>query len=287
MTPILKEPFVHFLLIGAAVFTIKGFWNSPTTEIEKPADTNIVIDDNVMKSLESRLPENVRNEDSNAAEYQRLLKDAVEQYTRDEMFFREAKRRHLDENDFTVRQHLINKLKMLATAQASAEPFPDTQIAAYYAKNRNFFSIESHADIDQIFFDRAKRGDTATSDCNLLWQRILNESDLPEATLETFGDRRHGYRRHMTVLNRERLNSLFGKAISDKILAVEHPGWLPPLESPDGCQLIKVTGITRSGYEPLDNVRSQIVYQLELARNEQAVTNLYEKLKKKYLVVKK
>lgn len=287
MTPILKEPFIHFLLIGAAVFAIKGFWDSPTTEIEKPVDTNIVITSDVIKSLKSKLPENIRNGDPDTTEYQRMLRDAVEQYTREEMFFREAKRRHLDENDFTVRQHLINKLKMLATAQASAEPFPDTQIAAYYAKNRKFFSIESHADIDQIFFDRAKRGDAATADCNLLWQRILNESDIQEETLETFGDRRHGYRHHMTVLNHKRLTSLFGKSIADKILEVEQPGWLPPLEGPDGCQLIKVTSIVRSGYEPLGKVRSQIVYQLELARNEQAVTNLYETLKKRYQVVKK
>ncbi|MBN2528205.1 MAG: peptidyl-prolyl cis-trans isomerase [Deltaproteobacteria bacterium] len=287
MIQIFKQPFIHFLLIGTAVFFIKWLWADPEPPLEATVDTKIVITSNVTKSLESQFPEDIRNGKSNAPEYQQRLRDALENYTQEEMLYREALNRRLDKNDLTVRAHVVGKLKTLAVEQASTEPFPQSQIEEYYRQHLKDFTFEAQVNIALLFFDKSRRRSAAKADCEAVWKRIQNEADVSPESLENVADRQHGYRLIMTALNRERLISLFNESIADTVLAAKLPGWLPPLESSKGWQLIKVTEIKKAKVEPLDNVRPQIIYQFEQIRNAQAVDHLLQQLKKKYEVIKK
>ena len=101
---ILREPLLHFLLIGIGLFLIYSNMND-TAQID---DNNInitkadlqKIDSNWMKS-KGRLP--------NEKEKEKLL----ESFIQDEILYREALEKGLDKNDDTIHLHLVKKMRFV------------------------------------------------------------------------------------------------------------------------------------------------------------------------------
>ena len=109
MKKILKEPFLHFIIIGAVIFVLYGLINKKTD-----SENTIVINDfdvsNLIASWEmqwKRLP--------TEQELQKLIKLNVKQ----EIFYQEALKMNLDHNDEIIKRRLAQKMQFLSNDIAS------------------------------------------------------------------------------------------------------------------------------------------------------------------------
>ncbi|MEN8728191.1 MAG: peptidyl-prolyl cis-trans isomerase, partial [Desulfuromonadales bacterium] len=101
---ILKEPLVHFLLIGAGLFLIYSFSSGPADDNAK----RIVVSSGQVEQMVSRFTQTWMRPPLDE-EYDGLIKN----YVRDEIFYREAVAMGLDLNDQTIKQRLRMKLEFL------------------------------------------------------------------------------------------------------------------------------------------------------------------------------
>ena len=121
MKRLLKDPLLHFLLIGAALFLVFGMVKSPA---ENP-ENRIVITQGDIDSLKANFARTWRRPPT-----ENELESLIEDQVRDEISYREAVAMGLDQNDRVIRKRLRMKWNgSLKTWPASTRPQKKTSTA--------------------------------------------------------------------------------------------------------------------------------------------------------------
>lgn len=121
---LLREPLVHFLLAGALVFALMS--GRPTDAGER----RIVVDEAVVGGIVNRYFQAFRRPPT-PDELDGLISDHV----RSEVYYREALRLGLDQDDEVVRKRMRNKMLAIATAEAEATQPTDADLQALLDAN--------------------------------------------------------------------------------------------------------------------------------------------------------
>ena len=134
MSKLLREPLLHFLLLGTGLFLVHGWiGGGPAGEGEQILITQGRIEQ--IASGFSRMHQ--RSPDS--SELDALIDDAV----REEIFYREAKALGLDQDDTIVRRRLRQKLEFVSEdIEPVLEP-TEAQLRAYLQAHPEKFRGEA------------------------------------------------------------------------------------------------------------------------------------------------
>ena len=132
MKRLLREPLLHFLVLGAALFGLYGVVGKKDAE----APATIVISAERVANLADRFARTWRRPPT-----QQELQGLVEDDIRDEVFYREGKAAGLDRDDFLIRRRVRQKMEFLAEDMAAADP-SEEQLAAYLASNPERFRTD-------------------------------------------------------------------------------------------------------------------------------------------------
>lgn len=152
LSRLLREPLVHFLLIGAAVFGLYGLVAPPVA----PAGSEIVI----TAADAGRLKAQFRatwNRDPTATEFNGLLDNLV----REEIFYREAKLFGLDQNDQVIRLRLRQKAEYLLSQPAALPAPTEAQLRAHYEGTRAKYAAPSAISFEQVFLGEPSQEEIA------------------------------------------------------------------------------------------------------------------------------
>jgi len=136
----LREPLVHFLIAGAAVFALLS------GRAPDPGERRIVVDEAVVGRLVDRWTQSYRRPPS-AEEIDGLIRDHV----REEVYYREALRLGLDRDDEVVRKRMRNKLAATNTAQAEASVPTDAELQALLDRDPARYAAETRYDLTQLY----------------------------------------------------------------------------------------------------------------------------------------
>lgn len=273
MQRFLREPLVHFLLLGGVLFAVTSLFGRRET-----SEAKIVVD----KALEQRIATLYKAQsgrDPDAATLDRL----VGTHIHDEILAREAKQLGLDIDDEIIRQRLVEKMQFVLE-DASEAPMPDdTKLRTFFDQNPKTFLEPERVWFKQLYFRSDHDGESARSAAIAL-RDILNttkrapkptESD-PISLPSEFED-----------VSRDDVIKRFGDTAFCKALFTVSPGsWHGPTESRYGVHLFFVTKRKSATLPPFDTVRAQVVdeYQrLERARRNDAA---FAAIAKRYLVVR-
>ena len=107
-----RDPLVAFLVVGALLFVIVG-------DLNEDAQSTIDVRSQDVARLAQQWAMQMQRE-PNARELQGLL----DQYIKEEIYYREALRLGLDENDTIVRRRMVQKLTFL-TEDLAVSDVPD------------------------------------------------------------------------------------------------------------------------------------------------------------------
>ncbi len=133
----LREPLVQFLLIGAALFGI--FAALGKNAGEAPAGT-IVITPQLVENLKVSY---VRA--AGQAPTPAQLDAAIDDYVREEIFFREARAKGLDQDDPLVRRELRTRMEALYEDSAQAPAPTEEQLRDYLQTHaKEFPTTDGH-----------------------------------------------------------------------------------------------------------------------------------------------
>jgi hypothetical protein len=123
-----REPLVHFLLLGAALFGLFAWRGAAVIPV---ARTDQIV-------ITPGLVENIRTSFERASGHAPSAKEldqAVEAYVREEVLNREARALGFDRDDTIVRRRLAQRMDFIATADVEGRTPPDDELRAYFQKN--------------------------------------------------------------------------------------------------------------------------------------------------------
>jgi hypothetical protein len=134
---LLREPLVHFLIAGTAVFALFGGETAPD-------ERRIVIDGARIERLAGQFAQSFRRLPS-GAELDALIREDV----KDEVYYREALRLGLDRDDEVVKRRMRNKLEAFATAPEELEEPDEATLQRWLEAHPRRFAGEARYSFEQ------------------------------------------------------------------------------------------------------------------------------------------
>lgn len=271
MSKWLKEPLLHFLLLGGLVFIVydllAGRGSAPDEIfISRGQQENLL---NTFGRTWQRPP--------TPEEYRGLLQD----YVRQEIASREARAMGLDEDDIVIRRRLRQKLELLAEDVAALAAPTDEQLQAYLERNADDFRVEPRLTLRQVYFSRDRRGEAAAQDAQELLQRIA--TDGPDGDFGPLGDPLPLPER-IEDLREGEITRMFGRVFVEGLQGIEPGRWAGPVESGFGLHLVFIESREAGRAPALAEVRDAVQREWLSERRREAVDGLYQRLAENYTI---
>ncbi|GMM92199.1 peptidyl-prolyl cis-trans isomerase [Qipengyuania sp. MTN3-11] len=232
-----REPLVHFLLAGAALFALLA---TADGEVD-PESRRIEVTEEVKASLALNFANTMQRPPTDAE-----LDGLVERWVRDEVLYREALRLGLDRDDAVVRRRLAVKMDALAGAQAEVEEPSDAVLRAWLRENPQRFVDEPAYSFDQLWFESEGAAQDALRrlEAGAQWQALGGAISLPASVEdEPAGQVASRYGR------------TFAAALEEMDAGDE---WRGPVPSGFGWHLVRLRSVDVGALPPFEEIRARV-----------------------------
>ena len=207
------------------------------------------------------------------------LQGLIEDYIRDEVFYREGRTAGLDRDDVVIRRRVRQKMEFLA--ENIPEP-SDEDLAAYLTSNPERFRIEDQITFRQVFLSFARRTNTMASDSKQVASVLASADGAVDVTAlgdpfmlgEEFGS-----------VSPSKVTSMFGESTAKQIFAMEKGAWQGPVSSSFGQHFVFISERVPGVLPPLDTVRTAVRREWANEKRLEAERKLYVSLRQRYEIV--
>lgn len=256
-----KEPLVGFFLAGAAIFAVDA-----VMEPDNASNTIVVTEDHIVRIADQWQAQ--MNRPPTSSELQGLL----DQWLREEIYYREAEARGLDDNDAIIRRRLVQKLTFLTEDLAEAQPPTEEQLLAFYDANATSYVREPQFTFDHRYFSQDRRDD-AHADALAALQK-------PDAAGDPFM-LQHSY----AARSRQEIGDLFGREFADSLTEFEvSDRWQGPVRSAYGWHLVRLRDHLPAAPRSFAEVRATVTSDFQRQRRAQANDALFDALRANYQI---
>ncbi len=269
---LLREPLLHFLLIGAALFLVYSLQN------ENPVKNNrIVISETQINHLVTLWKKN----------RQRLptrfeLESMIEQQVREEVMYREAIAMGLDKNDSIVRRRLAQKIEFITADLAILVEPTETELADYLATHSDKFELPARIGFDQVYINPDKHGENIQGYANNLLKKLTQTGS--DSDITTIGDSLMLDQQHEQVTEHD-VTRLFGKNFASKLFTLPVGSWQGPVVSGYGTHLVRINNKTASRLPLLETVRNKVQGEWFSQQRRMMDEVFYKSLRQRYEIV--
>ena len=307
-----RVPLFHFLAGGAVLFWIvhravpaatgaaspapvvvtaddvaqlRAAYTQETGLLATPADEVALIDKALDEELLFReavargLDRNDRSVRNWLIEQMRVLADDPNGV--DDDLYTRAQSLDLDRKDLVVRRILVQKMRLLAS-RAGEQEVGDDELRAFYAQHQDEYRLPQRVSMWHVFLASQRHGGTATDAA----ERLLAE--LRSRPLDPAAAARRGdpfpLPPHLTGQSRPQLEKVFGASVADAILRGQAQTWLGPLASPYGAHLVWIEALETSAPPPFESVRGQVLERWHEQRRAERLAQLIRELRERALL---
>lgn len=267
MKHLLREPLLHFLLGGAALFLLYAAVGEPRTD--RP-DRIVVTEERV--AMLARTFERTWMRPPTAGELQGLIDD----YVAEELLYREALSLGLDRDDLVVRRRMRQKMEFLTEGISEVDP-DEADLRRFYEAHPQRFRAPPRLTFTQVFV--AADADDGTQERAEGILDRLREGSAPDG----LGD--------PTLLPRSlrdaspgEIAGTFGSSLAEALEGAPEGRWSGPYASGLGLHLVRVEARRPARLPPLAEVRPAVEREWAAERREQARERLLETLRERYEV---
>ena len=267
----LREPLLHFLLLGALLFVLFAWLGGDTG----PMSNRITVSQAQVQQLATAFTKIWQRPPT-----EEELKGLVDDYVREEIAYREAVAMGLDRDDTIIRRRMRQKLEFLVEDAASAMPPTESELQAYLDAHPDSFRFEPQVAFRQVYVDPSRDGDAAKRALALLAQ--LREVG-PGAALDGLGDSIM-LDPELPLLRQDEVARLFGTEFAERVVTLPPGRWEGPVQSGYGLHLVMVRELVPGREATLDEVRRDVERELLGERRREQLAAMYDELLDKYSV---
>jgi parvulin-like peptidyl-prolyl isomerase len=263
---LLKEPLLHFLLLGLALFALYAVVSPDRLEGEKVTITQGAVDDIQRQFV------GLWNRPPTAAE----LKALIESRIHNEIVYREGVSLGLDKDDAVIQRRVRQKYDLMAEENAAGGAPSDADLEAYLKAHPDRFAKPPSVTFDQILLNPTGDPDAAVAATLKALASGADPAGLGGVSLLP---------RHVTAEPLDLVSKDFGADFARAVAAAPLGVWSPPVSSGFGYHLIRVSARTPAKAPALAEVRDEVAREWENDRRNRAAEADYAKLRRKYQVV--
>ncbi len=268
---ILREPLVHFLVIGAVLFALFRL-----VDDAPPSTAEIVVTRGQIDQLATsfRL---VWQRPPTEQELQSLIEDLI----REEVLYREAVALGLDRDDRVIRRRMRQKLEFLAE-DLSAQIEPDEEsLQTWFAAHPDAYVIDEGFSFQQIYLNPDRHGDSLDDDIAQILQTLSTANE--EVDITTLGDPIL-LPDAFTAMTRTRVEQTFGTSFATSLQDAATGSWVGPLESGYGRHIVHLSERLPGGMPELAEVRAAVARDWSAAQQQNTLDAHYQALRQAYTI---
>jgi len=265
---VLREPLVHFLLIGIGLF---GLYSIIQPAVDDDLN-RIVITSSQKDQIEAQFSRTWMRSPTED-EYNALIKS----YVRDEVYYREAIALGLDKDDMQIRQRMRQKLDFILE-DLVVEEVNDEILLLFLEQHPEKFSQQTQTSFEQLYLNPDKHQDLVADAVIML--QSLRDGAIPQ-TLTDPTMLPYAYR----LLTQNEIARQLGNKFALEVEVLVPGEWAGPIYSSLGGHLVKITEQIPSSLPELAEVRSEVEREYHAQRRQQQKDIAYQKMLEGYEVV--
>jgi hypothetical protein len=273
MRSLLREPLLHFAVLGAALF----LYFQHTGGVTRDAASQIVITAGQLEHLAAGF----------ARTWQRAPDDTemrglIDDHLREELAVREALANGLDRADSIIRRRLRQKLEFLAEDVVRSTPPTEQELQAWLDARAEVYRGEPLLSLRQVYLSRQRSGGTAQATARGLLEALRARGAA--AQIDDLGDASM-LPQELARESRSSIGTQFGDEFAARIDTLAPGVWSEPVESSYGLHLVLVRERIEGALPELSAVRARVERDLLDERRTRQLAAMYARLLTRYDVV--
>jgi len=264
----LREPLLHFVLIGALLFAFTA-WRQ-----QKQDHTEIRITSGEIAQLAAFWQTQSQRQPT-SEELRALIEERIDE----EVLAREAVRLGLDRDDVIVRRRLAQKMAFVSDDLAVVSEPAEADLRAYFDAHKEAYTTPDLYALRHVFFNPDRHGTALDSDAQRALQRLIRGANASEV-----GDP-FMLPRELADVSRDDIARDFGSVFAEAVTTSQPAAWTGPVRSPFGVHLVKLESHTPSSVARFEDVRDRVREAFLAQQQQEANAALRTKLRQQYKIV--
>jgi hypothetical protein len=272
----LREPLIHFLLIGAVLFAVDHYVQP--TQGAAPASKQIQLTFDDLGQLVMLFQSQWRREPT-AQELSRLVENKVQE----EILYREGLAMGLDKDDTIVKRRMAQKLQFLAEDVAGAREPTTAELKGWFEKNKAIFAQPSRVSFRHLYFSPDRRGQRARDDAEKVLTKLAGQpqvTKLADSLADPFMFQDYYRDRAPDYLGKE-----FGPQFAQAVAKLPPGSWHGPIESGFGWHLVFVDTVIPGRVPAFEEIEPDVKTAWLGEQKAQAWEKAYKAMRAKYTVL--
>jgi len=276
MKRLLREPLVHFLLLGAILFGVYALAAPGHDRIEQSKQIRLTIDDLSQLVLVFR---SQWRRDPSPEELRSLIEDRVHE----EVLYREAIALGIDKDDTIVKRRMAQKMQFLAEDIAAAREPTQKELVTWYETHRDQFASPPRISFRHLYFSPDRRGARAREDAAAALTGLAGkpeDSSLAATIADSFMLQEYYRDRAPEFLGKE-----FGPNFALTVAKLSPGSWQGPVESGFGWHLVFIDALIPGRVPAFEEVEADVKTAWLAEQKAQASQKAYQDMRAKYTLL--
>lgn len=271
----LREPLLHFFLIGLLLFGVYAYLNRGRSGTHSSKQIVLSLDE--LQTMTAYF-QSQWHRPPTAQEFQALVEDKI----KEEILYREGLAMGLDKDDTIVKRRMAQKVQFLSEDVAAAHEPSTAELKAWFEKHTDKFALPSRYSFRHVYFSPDKRGKNAHEDAGQALTKIGGQpEDSPLiASADRFMFQDYYGDRTPSAIAKE-----FGPQFAVALEKLKPGSWQGPIESGYGWHLVFVDTVIPGRIPAFEEVESDVKTAWLGDRKTQAWQKAYQEMRAKYTVL--
>ncbi|HEY6388444.1 MAG TPA: peptidyl-prolyl cis-trans isomerase [Candidatus Acidoferrum sp.] len=272
----LREPLLHFLLLGAVLFGIYAYLNRGRPGVEPSKQIVLSLDE--LRIMETYF-ESQWHRQPTPQEFQAMVEDKI----REEVLYREGLAMGLDKDDTIVKRRMAQKMQFLAEDVAAAHEPSASELKAWFEKNSSKFALPSRYSFRHLYFSPDKRGKNAQEEAATVLAKIAGQpenSPLAASVGDSFMFQDYYGDRAPSAIAKE-----FGPQFAVALEKLKPGSWQGPVESGYGWHLVFVNTVIPGRIPAFEEIEGDVKIAWLGEQKATAWQKAYAEMRAKYTAI--
>ncbi|MBS9718837.1 peptidyl-prolyl cis-trans isomerase [Pseudohalocynthiibacter aestuariivivens] len=266
MQRVLKEPILHFLAIGVALF---GLFYAIDDSPPDRSPLEIVVSEQVTERLMAQFHASWRR-----APTPEEVAGLIDVWVDEEIMVREARAFSLDQGDTVIRQRLQQKMQFIAKSAAAAIQPNDEDLRAFFEQNKISYASTSSISFEQIFLGRTPDRE-ATQQVIADLAAGADPATLGQASLmpQIFSN-----------MGQQNTDGTLGPGVYTALSGLGTGHWDGPIQTGYGYHVMRVISISPGEVPQFEDVRDRVEIDWRADVEQSLIAKQIETIRTRYSV---
>jgi peptidyl-prolyl cis-trans isomerase C len=273
----LREPLLHFFILGLVVFGLHGLFEKKPETAADPFLVEVTSAD--IEWFRTMWSKRMGREPTVEE-----LRGQVNQLIREQVLSREAVSMGLDEGDMVVRRRLVQKMDFLFKDLSDITEPADSDLQKYLEENRSTYEIPRRVTFTHVYFSVDKRGEEEAAEAVRQLVERLNAKEGVSSDVASLGDPfllQSSYSNKSPAEIRREFGSRFAKAVWEQ----KPRAWQGPVASGYGLHAVYVRERFDAKLPDFSELKERLKVDWIGEKQREITLRIYEKLLGRYQVL--